>query len=249
MSDQYETRYCAYVDILGFRTLIKALRAHPEQFTKIRELLKHIHTPLVAGFVDLAAIDFQAQSISDAVAISTRSTPEGLLVLFDTLERLSFDLLQEGYFTRGAICKGGLYHDQQTVFGEALVSAFGLESEVVRYPRIMLTKAVVEDARSSHLSAYFSDHIKQADDGPFFVHVLQYFYALRARSDTSSNAMDLSPFRIIGEQIQRRFDESVDYPRHFEKVQWFGRYWNRSFSIAALSPIVGPGLDEAGKWC
>jgi hypothetical protein len=248
MSDQYEPRYCAYVDILGFRTLIKALLDHPEQFTKIRDLLKRIHTPLVAGFVDLQAIDFQAQSISDAVAISTRATPEGLLVLFDTLERLSFDLLQEGYFIRGAICKGGLYHDRQTVFGEAFVSAYTLESDVVRYPRIMLTKAVVEEARSSHLSTYFSDHIQQADDGPFFVHVLQYFHALRARADASSTAMDLSPFRTIGEQIRRRFDESVDNPRHFEKVQWFARYWSRSFNIAALAPLVGPGLDETAKW-
>jgi hypothetical protein len=39
------------------------------------------------------------------------------------------------------------------------------------------------------------------------------------------------------QQIQRRFDEATDEPQHFEKVQWFARYWNlvlEEHSITAL---------------
>jgi hypothetical protein len=124
MSDQYETRYCAYVDILGFREIVSGLRNGTMQFTKVRELLAHIHAPAIAGVVDPPYTDFRAQSISDAVAISTKFAVTGLAMIFDALERLSLALLDEGYFTFGAICRGGLYHDESTVFGEALVSAY-----------------------------------------------------------------------------------------------------------------------------
>ena len=71
-----------------------------------------------------------------------------------------------------ACSRGLLYHDQQTVFGEALIESFPLESMVSQYPRIMLTSHVVKDAIGSNLKQYFVDHIRQGDDGPFYVHVL-----------------------------------------------------------------------------
>jgi hypothetical protein len=80
--------------------------------------------------------------------------------------------LHEGYFLRGAICKGRLFHDETAVFGEALVKAHGLESQIVNFPRIMLTREVVSDARSSDRAKEFDKLIKQADDGPSYLHVL-----------------------------------------------------------------------------
>jgi hypothetical protein len=171
MSDnpKYEERYCAFVDILGFRGLIAGLGDGSVQLDTIRKLLSQIHEPHDPRFIGLGDNDFQAQSISDAVALSTRLTASGLSSLFDTLCRLSLALLYEGYFARGALCRGRLYHDPKMVFGDALVNAYTLESQVAGYPRIMLTKDVVRDAVGSNLKSYFFDHIKQADDGPFFL--------------------------------------------------------------------------------
>jgi hypothetical protein len=74
----YEQRYCAYVDILGFRELINNLGTKKRNFEAVRDLLRTIHTPqaLIAG--DLEEVDFRAQSISDAVALSTRKNRLGL---------------------------------------------------------------------------------------------------------------------------------------------------------------------------
>jgi len=30
----------------------------------------------------------------------------------------------------------------------------------------------------------------------------------------------------IRDRIQQRYEESMDTPRHFEKVRWFAQYWN-----------------------
>jgi hypothetical protein len=255
MSSQNEQRYCAFVDILGFTELIKGLRDGTVRYEFIRDLLKQIHRPHDPKFVGLGETDFQAQSISDAVALSTRFTAAGLGILFDTLERLSLALLREGYFTRGAVCRGMLYHDANMIFGEALIKAYKLEAEVVKYPRIMLMKDVVDGALASNLKQYFVDRIKQAEDGPFFLHVLSQIEMItgiqeRRPPDSREPPLDFSRFEIMRNRIQARFDQSVDNPRHFEKVQWFARYFNDTVGSGhpEINLITGPGLDTAGKF-
>jgi hypothetical protein len=43
--NEYTERYCAYVDILGFRQLIDELRAGRSASEKLRSLLTRIHQP------------------------------------------------------------------------------------------------------------------------------------------------------------------------------------------------------------
>jgi len=48
----------------------------------------------------------------------------------------------------------------------------------------------------------------------------------------------------IRNHIQRRLDEAVDEPSHFEKVHWFAEYWNDVFhGVGDLKRIEGPGLE------
>jgi hypothetical protein len=252
MVDQYETRYCAFVDILGFRQLIDQVRNGSVPYGMVRQLLQYVHKPRQdsnVGIVNPKAFDFKAQSISDAVAISTGLSATGLALLFDSIIQLSIPLLEQGYFTRGAVCKGGLYHDDDMAFGDALVSAYKLESEVVRYPRIMIAKTVADDALSSNLSSYFKDHIRQADDGPFYLHVLNELTIIRAVSATEQQLQNATTrFENIAKIIQQQFDESVDNPRHFEKVQWYAPYWNNTFNASIAPNITGPGLAAAATW-
>jgi hypothetical protein len=244
----YEERYCAFVDILGFSRLVTGMRGGAIHFETIRGLLQKIYSPYDPQFVGMGNTDFRAQSISDAVAFSTLRTPEGLSVLCAAIRELALALLYQGYFTRGAVCKGLLYHDDKMVFGEALIKAYTLESTVAKYPRIMLTKDVVDDAQNSELKNDFVEHIRQADDGPFYLHVL---WRLRMILDLykdnpmhAGSERSLDYYAIMQRMIQQRFEESVDTPKHFEKVQWFARYWNSSIIRIRneVGPITGPGL-------
>jgi hypothetical protein len=247
----YEERYCAYIDILGFADLMADLRSGNIKFEAIRDILKRIHKPYDPQIIDVEHCDFRAQSISDAVALSTRCTVPGLSMLFAAVRKLAEASLHEGYFLRGAICKGLLFHDDTTVFGEALVKAYRLESAIVKFPRIMLAKNVVSDALSSDLKKDFEQHIKQADDGPFYQHVLWHLQmlldVLKERNYAPEGSEhQLTYYAKMRDTIQRRFDDSVDTPRHFEKVQWFANYWNISMreERAGLKFIKGPGLFQ-----
>jgi hypothetical protein len=152
-----------------------------------------------------------------------------------SLKALSMHLLSQGYFIRGAIVKGRLHHDDKMVFGEALVQAYDLETKVVQYPRIMILSDVAADAEKYRLTAF----LKQADDGPNFLHVLR---------DIHDEIDALPPvlhetYYDMKEIIERKFAESIDNPSHFKKVQWFAKYWNESLPPNATSfRVLGPGL-------
>ena len=126
-----------------------------------------------------------------------------------------------------------------------------MESEIVKFPRVMLTKSVVSDALSSGIKRDFVEHIRQADDGPFYVHVLwrlqMLLDVLEERNYSPEGSEDqVAYYAKMCEMIQRRFEESVDTSRHFEKVRWFSNYWNVSMheERAGLKFIKGPGLFQ-----
>jgi hypothetical protein len=158
--------------------------------------------------------DFKAQSISDAVAISTAVNQAGLSHLFNSLTLLTDDLLSEGYFIRGAVVRGRLYHDDRMVFGEALVDAFNLEANVVRYPRIMLRREVALDCKTYGIEA----QVKQAHDGPLYLHTLNQMVNAVFLDCQQNQRSRIEVYERARHAIQRRFDEAVDNPRHFEKV-------------------------------
>src|SRR4051794_25790760 len=119
---EYEERFCAYVDILGFRELIVGVRRGDVPFNRVKQALRAVHKPVAANLDGYEDSDFRAQSISDAVVISTAPSSDGLSHLFYALEHLTLQLLYEGFLLRGAIVHGRLYHRDQTVFGDALVN-------------------------------------------------------------------------------------------------------------------------------
>jgi hypothetical protein len=83
---EYSDRYCAFVDILGFRQLVESLSKDPQNVRTLRALLQKVH----GGGTTKKLV--RAQSISDAV----------LRILMG----LAIDLLCEGFFIRGAVVRG-----------------------------------------------------------------------------------------------------------------------------------------------
>lgn len=251
---EYPERYCAYVDILGFRGVINELGRGTLSVFELRDLLTIIHSTDGLN-TTLWKTEFRKQSISDALAISTKVSSEGLSEMLRALENLTLRLLERGYFVRGGLVKGRLFHDDNVVFGDALVEAHRLESEVAIYPRIMATRAVwldFEKYRAESDDRSFDGRLTQADDGPMFVHTLRAIsqFAYRAKLENINlsppEQTNLDHITDLQHTIQKRLDASIDNPRHFQKVQWFARYWNQSvpFGGRDFSCVQGPGLND-----
>src|SRR5262245_59231613 len=115
----YTERYCAFIDILGFSGLINDLDHGKLSVDEIRQVLSVVHSqPKTVRPQDA---DLRSQSISDAVALSAAPNAAGFDAICTAAEALSLRLLRSGYFARGAITKGRLFHDHSTIFGPSLV--------------------------------------------------------------------------------------------------------------------------------
>lgn len=241
-TDEYSVRYCAFVDILGFTGVIADLKHGIINHRQLRDILARVHRPSIPPFKERSG-DLRTQSISDAVCISATATKEGLASILRDLENLSFSLLEHGYLIRGGLVRGPLYHDATMAFGEALVEAYRMESQVARYPRIMVSKQVADEAKTYQAEdPDFGDFIRQATDGPFDVHILRLLELFRRGTPDAIGVLEM--YADFAKPLQARFDASVDEPRHFEKQQWFARYWNEVVErFDGRVPIItGPGF-------
>src|SRR5206468_7875520 len=129
----YETRYCAFVDILAFRSLIKELDSGKVDVSTMRDILYRVHGRPFLEARRQDALDLKVQTISDGICASCAVTATDLQYLLFSLGSLTHGLLEHGYFVRGAVVKGKLYHDPLFVFGSALVKAYELESTIAVY--------------------------------------------------------------------------------------------------------------------
>lgn len=94
-------------------------------------------------------------------------------------------------------------------------------------------------------SAY-GDYLRQSNDGPYFLHALEFIKSnLDARANDDDRRIQSEHFNVLGRQIQGRFDDSVDNPRHFEKLKWFARHWNESTGNYRkfIPAVTGPGTN------
>lgn len=249
----YSERYCAFIDILGFRGLIGELNDGNVTVDEIYRVLTAVQSPQKTI---RAEAELRHQSISDAITLSAAPNAAGLDAICSAAGELSRRLLRSGYFTRGGLTKGRLYQDQNTVFGPGLVEAYRLENEVAKFPRILVPRSVTSDARlyaqqGTHWERAFKGTFVRAADGPSFLHILRdqslHLAEVAGRSPKPSIKNDavlkiLAPMRTA---IQKRFDEASDVPEHFQKVAWFAAYWNEHIGMYKIE-----GLEEvtAGPW-
>jgi hypothetical protein len=243
----YETRYCAFLDILGFSELIANIGKAGIGFEVVRELLQKIHKP--SEYDKAGTADFRATTISDAICFSSSFSANGLAVIVDLISSLTLSALEEGYFLRGGLCRGLLYHDDKMVFGAAFNNAYRIESTIAKYPRVMITKQVYDDAVGSNLRPYFEDHLTQWEDGPYFVDVLAEIRIGLKVMDAGVMSSQITEAKVASfgrmrDQIERRVAEAADNPKHFEKAHWFAKYWNTALpdNDKRTGRVNGPGL-------
>ena len=134
----------------AFSNLIRQSQTGAVNVGDIQQLLKIVHKPVTPRRGGKTAISgLRAQRISDAVAISTRPTKDGLEHILTALRDLSFRLLRMGYFVRGGLVRGKLVHEENAVFGPALLDAYHPS-----LPRVELDKLNQPDVRRLKPGAY-----------------------------------------------------------------------------------------------
>ena len=104
----YSDRYVAFLDILGFSSIVRRSVASPEQATKLIEILEDIANAKEGFCKDppMSQDDFKA---TNCIVLSENASPTGLFHLLTIVSLLGLRLLANGILTRGGIAKGKLH--------------------------------------------------------------------------------------------------------------------------------------------
>lgn len=145
MATNYEERYCAFIDFLGFSDAVK--RSSASGPSDILAALK------MAKDVAKTDNDITVTQFSDSLILSASADQEAALVSMIWAARLlSFELARHDVLLRGGLTKGKMYHKDNFAFGPAFIRAYQLE-QAASTPRIILDKGLEEKLSfSSELS-------------------------------------------------------------------------------------------------
>lgn len=183
---EFKDCYIAHLDILGFKALLKTPSDNLCEYiaSLFDRMQKKYHITVNSTgkhLVDPALV--KQKIMSDSICFYVEaSVPNALAGLIATCNYFQVRLSRQNdpVLVRGAIVRGNLYAEDDIVFGQGFVDAYLMEEKTTKYPRIILTKALIKQCNC--LDEHGRDYIKQFtfDDDDAFVTVdyLYLFYGL-----------------------------------------------------------------------
>ena len=164
---EYENRITAFIDILGFKEIIKESNQDLEKVQLLYEVLnflKSFEKPDMWS-TNIIEIEESAQykgidkfkvddsvrctTFSDSIVVSIKVDNESINEIASTLiSNLCYVgsiLIQSNILWRGGLTYGNLIHKENgIVLGQALIDAYLFESKYAKFPRIILSDKLIK---------------------------------------------------------------------------------------------------------
>lgn len=225
--------FCAYMDILGFSEKIAKndLNFFNQYLNTLNQELQHIEKKY-----DLSNEEgdksFELKIFTDNFVFGQPWFDEygesELGDLFEVLSHLQFTFAKSNIFVRGAISMSDLYMDENIVLGPAIIESYKLESERSIYPRIILSKDVINVVKE-HISYYGnSPHSPQNKEYLIDIdgyHFLNYLFILFYDSDFPEHII-IKELKDHKEPIVANLKLHTKNFKLFDKYSWSANYHN-----------------------
>ena len=229
----YNLRYVAFIDVLGFSDLVLEADVKPELRRGIVWIIRKLRETLSENQKE----DFKVTQFSDCIVLSALPTTYGLHLVFTGVRMLFENLVQRNVLLRGGICLGNAVHDSETLFGPALVTAYKLDRPGSP-PRITLDATIVDNLATSGLNETFNYDIEHDHaDGTAMLHTLRDFENYGPPYKPGMLVLD-EPARWIGHNIHFWANSPDVSPAVRSKWQWMECYWDRSVRKRGILPLA-----------
>ena len=139
---QFEDKFIAYVDILGFKSKVKS--AERQDGLSLSDLLEYCsilsqpnislgileYGPPICPESEYKSCDlhYEVTQVSDCVVISAEVSPAGVINLLHHVSACVAKLMTEGMMARGYITRGNIYHKDNQFIGTGYQKALEKES-------------------------------------------------------------------------------------------------------------------------
>lgn len=242
---KYEHRIVAFIDILGFKELIKESEKDSSKLKLIHETLTFLkgREDITGWDLKLIEIEEDAQKkgvenfsmtgkiactcFSDSIVVSVKIDNNINEMMSSLITHLSFigaKLMTEGVLFRGAISYGKLIHQENgLLMGPAMIEAYLLESNVAKNPLVVLSAKLLKLLNYPLLSRKerypYHQYLSRFDDGCTGFHQMRYFQVIESWTEMKP-ALLKSELRKIKDTILNGLDSSFENPGVHSKFLW-----------------------------
>ena len=199
---KYINKLLAFLDILGFESVIVRSKDEPTLISKIASMMEYAQeiermsktTRLNVLKVDQKKYTFR-QFSDTCVITGDYSSHDDLVYLSMLIIYYQYSLCKEEQcFLRGAIVSGDVYEDSNVIFGPALVHAYHLERDITKaiWPRVLVDKALFNQLEETDRQRDLLEFLqKDEDNNLIYIDYLRYVFHLCVFAENR---------RVIGER-------------------------------------------------
>lgn len=249
---KYERRLIAFIDILGFKDIVKQSETDTSKIELIYSVLEYLKDWEKTEKWDLKFVEIEESAqykgvnnfdlrgktntttFSDSIVVSVKvddNVNEMASTLIVNLAYIGTVLLEKGILFRGGLTIGNIIHvDNGTVFGQGLIDAFMLETRSAKYPRIVLSDKLLNELNypieTKRNSYPYHQYLDRYDDGCVGFHQLIYYQVIESWTEMTPELLteSLSKVRKV---IINGLDSSFEKPEVFEKFKWLKEQYNK----------------------
>lgn len=256
----YEECIVTFIDILGFRSMLKNHEAEEiyDIITKLKTFTEPEKEPPIER-LKYARMESQAfaDSISDAVVrvrtINTQFRDGALFWELLDLVHAQIDLIKHDILIRAGLTIGDIYvgiEGEGPIFGKALARAYEIESNEAVYPRILIDDIVLKHLKDNsqlwreghnikdELSA-IGGFLRAGEDGALYIDYL------RAGELEFDEQFDFMEFLSKHQNIIENGIRSNSNVRVLRKYLWLAHYHN-TFITEKLEYVSSNGAVREG---
>jgi len=247
MATNYQTRIVAFIDILGFKDIIRESERYSSKLNQIFRALEFLKTFEKPKMWDLSLIEFEEDAqkrdlsqfdirglsncscFSDSIVLSVKASDDNINEITSTIvghiANIGAKLLIDGVLLRGAITLGNLIHDNNGIIcGQALIDAYELEKNVSLYPRIVLSDKLIAKlnypCETKGQRYPYHQYLKRFPDGCVGLHQMTYFEVIQSWSVMDPDTLRSDLYKVK-QAIINGLDNSFQHPSIHKKFEWF----------------------------
>lgn len=168
MTSQLTNHFVAFIDLLGFSSMVNHDCENPETAHKYIDKLKETHKTTKELKKEIDGL--QLTQFSDSIVLALPYNRDSFSRFIKLVADYQYNLLQSGILCRGGISYGMHFFEDDFLFSNGLIHAYHIEKEISINPRIVISKDLMELIYPQREDA--SPLILKESDGSHFVNYL-----------------------------------------------------------------------------
>lgn len=241
----YELRIIAFIDILGFKEIVKQSEKDSTKIELLYSVLEFLKDWEISNKWDLKYLEIEedaqkkgvknfdirgktnSTSFSDSIVVSVKvenNINEMVSTLIVNLSYIGAILFEKGILFRGGLTIGNIIHNKNgTVFGQGLIDAYLLETKSAKFPRIILSDKLINHLKyplQTKRDRYpYHQYLNRFEDGCVGFHQMIHYQVIESWSDMTDEKLKKS-LKNIRKTIINGLDTSFENPEVYEKYKW-----------------------------